>query len=647
MGPSSRSSAIPNGVGLPTSAAPRRLGSTPPVSVPTKELDRMAIRQAIQPVTPPSSPPRNRGPIHPALASPPGGQPRQTSATPYDMQVLGRDARIVGSSSAGSLDGHGESGMTRGSSGQSLAQQAANVDNRREQGQGSVQGHGNANARNPINPALAAPHSVGGAAKPGLGIQIPNGTGPAAPRGNNTGPMQRSASQVSPPRQNVQSPRSPHSPASPSRLRQTSGPIPGAAAAHHPGQPVSATRAYPSPLADRPGQGQGQGPSPTKPLLRSPVPIPAPGTIPTPAIIRQTSSFISASSGGGPTSPTYINSPARQMDESPFHPKALNAIGAAERRMAPAAVPVARAGAGPASLGMAPGQAQEQGDDRGRTSGPVNGGSAPSAAMNARSLSSSLTPVRRQSTDFKPPPPPLPPSSAPPVRPRVEANANPAMSEATKYALAIAGPKASSPPQRRVSRPLPQVPAGGNPSATAGTSIQVNGIPQSSSSNSLTRSLPSFDFPKSPTLPDLVDPRKLALMQKMKRPRPNRLTFAYIVSIGRIQRNLLPYLGINSFLALLGTSDRVRKAFTGEMVGKWVLREWGVKLEGSKGKSWPNLTVWEGFRMSLFFPYACSGSVAGRNIVGCRSKGRWARGRTGRLEGKRHMRAFNDGDGSN
>jgi hypothetical protein len=92
-----------------------------------------------------------------------------------------------------------------------------------------------------------------------------------------------------------------------------------------------------------------------------------------------------------------------------------------------------------------------------------------------------------------------------------------------------------------------------------------------------------------------------------KRPRPARLTFAYIVSIGRIQRNLLPYLGINSFLALLGTSDRVRKAFTGEMVGKWVLREWGIKLEGSKGKSWPNLTVWEGFRAYLLLFMPCRG----------------------------------------
>lgn len=548
------------------SAAPRKSGSTPPVAVPTQELDRLAIRQAIQPVTPPSSPPK-RGPIHPALASSPGGQPKQTNVTPYDMQVLGVQQ---GRNSIGP-------GMTRGSSGQDLAQQA----------------QGRAPGRMPVQAALAAPPSVGGAAKPGLGIHIPAGQPPAsvqhqgpqmspstnipqrspprllarAPSGENRSPNPLNTSPIRP---SPHSPRSPNSPSSPSRLRQTSGPIPGAAAAHYPGQPLSATRTHTPSAA---------GHSPARVPLKAPIPVPAPGSIPPPAIMRQSSSFASS---GGPTSPTYINSPSRQMDESPFHPKALNAIGAAERRMAP----------GTASM-----------SSHGHAS-PVQGpnGLSPTTAMNARSLSSSITPVRRQSTEFRPPPPPAPPASAPPVRPRVEADLNPVMSEATKYALAIAGPKPSSPPQRRVSRPLPQPPVA-SPHSGHTARIPSTGIPPSNSNGSL--NLPSFEFTKSPTLPDLVDPRKLAMMQK--RPRPARLTFAYIVSIGRIQRNLLPYLGINSFLALLGTSDRVRKAFTGEMVGKWVLREWGIKLEGSKGKSWPNLTVWEGFRAYLLLFMPCRG----------------------------------------
>lgn len=72
-------------------------------------------------------------------------------------------------------------------------------------------------------------------------------------------------------------------------------------------------------------------------------------------------------------------------------------------------------------------------------------------------------------------------------------------------------------------------------------------------------------------------------------------TLPYLVSHPRIASALLPYLSINSFLSLMGYSDNVRRQFTGEMVGKWVMKEWGVMVDKERGRTWPGLTVWEGF----------------------------------------------------
>lgn len=69
-----------------------------------------------------------------------------------------------------------------------------------------------------------------------------------------------------------------------------------------------------------------------------------------------------------------------------------------------------------------------------------------------------------------------------------------------------------------------------------------------------------------------------------------------IISHQRIQQHLLPHLSIASFLALLGALDkRSRRRISGETVGRWVGREWGLVL-GDVG--WPGLGVWEGFRAS-------------------------------------------------
>ena len=67
----------------------------------------------------------------------------------------------------------------------------------------------------------------------------------------------------------------------------------------------------------------------------------------------------------------------------------------------------------------------------------------------------------------------------------------------------------------------------------------------------------------------------------------------------QIQAILLSHLPINSFLSLIGASDIIRRLFTGETVGRWVMGEWGLHPDREKGRSWPNLTVWEGFRKSM------------------------------------------------
>lgn len=85
----------------------------------------------------------------------------------------------------------------------------------------------------------------------------------------------------------------------------------------------------------------------------------------------------------------------------------------------------------------------------------------------------------------------------------------------------------------------------------------------------------------------------------MNRPRPkprNDKTFSFLLTHPRIVNSLLPFLNINSFLNVLGSDEELRKYISGEMVGRWVMREWGISVDRERGRSWPGLTVWEGFR---------------------------------------------------
>ncbi len=62
-----------------------------------------------------------------------------------------------------------------------------------------------------------------------------------------------------------------------------------------------------------------------------------------------------------------------------------------------------------------------------------------------------------------------------------------------------------------------------------------------------------------------------------------------------IQQALFPHLSIASFLALLGSLPAgAHRMVSGEIVGRWVCREWHVTV--SERETWPGLQVWEGFR---------------------------------------------------
>jgi hypothetical protein len=69
----------------------------------------------------------------------------------------------------------------------------------------------------------------------------------------------------------------------------------------------------------------------------------------------------------------------------------------------------------------------------------------------------------------------------------------------------------------------------------------------------------------------------------------------FLLAHPAIQSSLLSVIGINTFLSLSGSSEDVRRQFTGESVGRWVLDEWTVRPPDQAGNRWPNLTVWEGF----------------------------------------------------
>lgn len=90
--------------------------------------------------------------------------------------------------------------------------------------------------------------------------------------------------------------------------------------------------------------------------------------------------------------------------------------------------------------------------------------------------------------------------------------------------------------------------------------------------------------------------RYLAMHRAMhRRRRKGKATLDHILVEEAIQTSLLPFFPIASFLALLGAiGPNVRRKVSGEIVGRWVCREWSLTLEGNE--AWPGLGVWEGYR---------------------------------------------------
>lgn len=159
------------------------------------------------------------------------------------------------------------------------------------------------------------------------------------------------------------------------------------------------------------------------------------------------------------------------------------------------------------------------------------------------------------------------------------------------------GKRTVSSPLSGRSSPMFMSPIGGMPSPRAPIQNQLQYPNQSS--RSVSQPLPTLPNSNSiPTLPPLLPSEPIPELVP-RGPRP-KATITFILAYPSIQAALLPYLPINSFLSLTGSSEQVRRRFTGEMVGRWVMREWGMAVakekggEGGKG-GWPNLTVWEGF----------------------------------------------------
>lgn len=142
------------------------------------------------------------------------------------------------------------------------------------------------------------------------------------------------------------------------------------------------------------------------------------------------------------------------------------------------------------------------------------------------------------------------------------------------------GKRTVSSPLSGRSSPMFMSPVGGMPSPRAPSQNQLQYPNQGS--RSVSQPLPTLPNSNSiPTLPPLLPSEPIPELVP-RGPRP-KATITFILAYPSIQAVLLPYLSINSFLSLTGSSEQVRRRFTGEMVGRWVMREWGEKLNCESG----------------------------------------------------------------
>jgi hypothetical protein len=134
-------------------------------------------------------------------------------------------------------------------------------------------------------------------------------------------------------------------------------------------------------------------------------------------------------------------------------------------------------------------------------------------------------------------------------------------------------------PRQQTTRSNSKGPVG--PSDAPSTQSQASPQPQSQRNGTLS--------------PPTASRRRASVLQRPS----GRLQLDFLLAHPAIQSSLLGAIGINTFLSLSGSSENVRRQFTGESVGRWVLGEWTVVAPEQAGNRWPNLTVWEGFCTSI------------------------------------------------
>jgi hypothetical protein len=134
--------------------------------------------------------------------------------------------------------------------------------------------------------------------------------------------------------------------------------------------------------------------------------------------------------------------------------------------------------------------------------------------------------------------------------------------------------------------------------------------PSDAPSSSQSQASPHPQSQRNGTLsPPTASRRRASVLQRPS----GRLQLDFLLAHPAIQSSLLGAIGINTFLSLSGSSENVRRQFTGESVGRWVLGEWTVVAPEQAGNRWPNLTVWEGFCKStlvqVMLPWLMSSGI--------------------------------------
>lgn len=168
----------------------------------------------------------------------------------------------------------------------------------------------------------------------------------------------------------------------------------------------------------------------------------------------------------------------------------------------------------------------------------------------------------------------------PPTASSRSAKSSPSKTTPKPQSYAVQSPSGD---QKNIRAPLPQV----RRSDTAGPAQ-----PAGASSSRVQGTNQSDNQSDDPMLRLAAQQRYPSVLQRPT----GRLQLDFLLAHPAIQSSLLGAIGINTFLSLSGSSENVRRQFTGESVGRWVLGEWTVNAPNQEGNRWPNLTVWEGFR---------------------------------------------------